>query len=242
MASSLRFLPFAVADGPTNMAADEAMLRAAAEGVASLRFYAWSPPTLSLGYFQAAAVRFSDENFARLPWLRRATGGATLIHDQELTYALALPAGLPWQTGQPWMRRFHDIIRLALAPLNVAVDLAVKDDARGDVLCFEKQTVGDLLCHGHKIGGSAQRKHRRSLLQHGSIVLRRSPFTPTLPGIFELTGIDVIPSVLIESIDSQLAAATGWTFEPSVWSAAELRLIERLSREKFGDASWNDKR
>jgi len=54
---TVRVLPFAVADGPHNMAADEALLRAAVSGRASLRFYGWSAATLSLGYFQPEAVR-----------------------------------------------------------------------------------------------------------------------------------------------------------------------------------------
>src|SRR5262245_58709107 len=100
MNARIRLLPFAIADGPTNMAADEAMLlRAAEEGMASLRFYGWSPATLSIGYFQPAAIRLSDPRWATLPWVRRPSGGATLVHDRELTYALALPSGLPWQSG-----------------------------------------------------------------------------------------------------------------------------------------------
>ena len=43
------------ADGAWNMALDEALLEAAkTDGVATLRFYTWQEPTLSLGYFQRA--------------------------------------------------------------------------------------------------------------------------------------------------------------------------------------------
>src|SRR4051794_9107502 len=47
-------LPFSTADGPANMALDEALLDAAAGGGpgAYLRCYGWTVPTLSLGYFQ----------------------------------------------------------------------------------------------------------------------------------------------------------------------------------------------
>src|SRR5436190_22488839 len=117
MNPAIRLLPFATADGPINMAADEVMLLGAADGIASLRFYGWSPATLSLGYFQPAAVRLSDPRLATLPWVRRASGGATLVHDRELTYALALPSGLPWQSEQSWMPRFHAIIAAAFARL-----------------------------------------------------------------------------------------------------------------------------
>src|SRR5207248_2853500 len=94
------------------MAADEVLLEGAAAGAASFRVYEWAEPTLSLGYFQAAAVRKSDPLLETLPYVRRASGGATLVHDRELTYALTLPAGAPWQRrGESWVRRMHDILR-----------------------------------------------------------------------------------------------------------------------------------
>src|SRR4051812_49790187 len=100
------------------MAADEAMLEAAAAGAASLRFYAWEPATLSLGYFQPEAVRHTDARLAALPFVRRPSGGATLVHDHELTYALALPPGPPWQPpGSPaaaWLGRMHAVLATAL--------------------------------------------------------------------------------------------------------------------------------
>src|SRR6266567_4064320 len=101
MTPTIRLLPFADADGPTNMAADEALLESASErGVASLRFYTWSEPTLSLGYFQPSARPLAVRS---LPWLRRSSGGAAIVHHHELTYALALPAGKDWHSREPWI-------------------------------------------------------------------------------------------------------------------------------------------
>src|ERR1051326_1065531 len=86
-----RLLPFAVADGPQNMAADEVLLHSAAAGQVSLRFYGWTEATLSLGYFQHAARRLDDPLLPELPFVRRPTGGDALVHHQELTYCLAVP-------------------------------------------------------------------------------------------------------------------------------------------------------
>ncbi len=41
MSARVRLLPFVVAAGDWNMAADEAMLASAVHGTASLRFYGW---------------------------------------------------------------------------------------------------------------------------------------------------------------------------------------------------------
>src|SRR4051812_24837067 len=110
MTPRIRLLPVAAADGPTNMAADEAMLESAAgRGLASLRFYTWTGPTVSLGYFQPSAGR--ETKLAALPWVRRSTGGAAILHHRELTYSFALPATPDWKSADPWICRVHRLLR-----------------------------------------------------------------------------------------------------------------------------------
>src|ERR671913_186039 len=190
MSQTIRLLPFAGADGATNMAADEALLESAVRGVASLRFYTWSAPTLSLGYFQHAAERTSDANLARLAWVRRSTGGAAIVHHHELTYALALPPGKEWASPENWICRFHHAVQRVLAGRGVKAHAVVcgEEQKLGPVVCFLHQTPGDLLINGSKVAGSAQRKMRGALLQHGSILLRRSEFVPHLAGICDAPG------------------------------------------------------
>src|SRR5437867_11338218 len=96
------------ADGPTQMAADEALLDRAIAGRAGLRFYTWSEPTLSLGYFQRATERLNVDNLSGLPFVRRLTGGGAIAHHHELTYGLARPLAPPWPGAADWVRRMHD--------------------------------------------------------------------------------------------------------------------------------------
>src|SRR5438045_1687207 len=145
MNRACRLLPFALSDGPGNMAADEALLIAAQAGVASLRFYGWTQATLSLGYFQPASVRDTNPLLSDLPLLRRCTGGEALVHHLELTYALALPPGIPWQSRQQsWLCRMHRIIAAALANLGVLVHTcsALEEKRLGGVLCFLHHAAG----------------------------------------------------------------------------------------------------
>src|SRR6185295_7261954 len=81
--------------GAANMAADEAVLQAvsAGESMPTLRLYGWSPPCLSLGYGQ----KTRDVDFERIAangWdvVRRPTGGRAILHVDELTYSVSLPA------------------------------------------------------------------------------------------------------------------------------------------------------
>jgi lipoate-protein ligase A len=245
MSQIIRLLPFAGADGATNMAADEALLESAVGGVASLRFYTWAEPTLSLGYFQPAEDRRADANLAGLAWVRRSTGGAAIVHHHELTYALALPSGKEWVSAEHWICRFHHIVRAVLAARGVAAHAVVCGEERklGPVVCFLHQTPGDLLIGGSKVAGSAQRKMRGALLQHGSILLHRSAHLPHLPGVCDAAGAPRIgPEELADALTRALAADTGWAVEPGVWAAAELARTAAVRAEKYASPAWNEKR
>ena len=244
-AVTCRLLPFATFDGPTNMAADEVMVQtAAADGVASLRFYGWNEATVSLGYFQPAAARLTDPRLAPLPFVRRPSGGATLVHHHELTYCLALPPGRPWQAGEPWMIRMHHVIAAALTEFGVGRVMLVEGPAvrHGDVLCFQQFTPGDLLCAGRKVVGSAQRKHRQALMQHGSILLAQSEHTPSLPGIAELAGVTLRAECLAASLAAALGRETGWRLVASDGRDAERHEMAELAAEKYRSPQWNEKR
>jgi lipoyl(octanoyl) transferase len=282
--SDIRLLPFASASGAMNMARDEALLHSAADrGIATLRFYTWDEPTLSLGYFQPAAERLPG-----MDWVRRSTGGAMIVHDpaHEITYSLALPPGPEWQPpDESWLCRMHYFIRDVLKPMGVTAKAVVcgEEQKLGPVLCFHHHTPGDLVvevdvekppspgsslrsrsdpspasggevaesCEAtpageggirSKIAGSAQRKWKGALLQHGSILLSRSPLAPQLPGIAELTGVTVERQRLTAAVVEHFATQTGWTIAPGNWTDDERRHAERNAVEKYTAAEWNEKR
>ncbi len=252
MSQTVRLLPFASADGATNMAADEAMLESAAArphgtnaAVASLRFYTWTEPTVSLGYFQHAEERARDANLARLAWVRRSTGGAAIVHHHELTYALALPPGREWTSSENWICRFHHVLQAVLKARGVASHAVACGEERrlGEVVCFLHQTPGDLLIDGSKVAGSAQRKMRGALLQHGSILLRKSEFAPHLPGICDNpVRPQFAPEALAGRLSEAFALDTGWTITPGAWTAEELARTVAVRAEKYANPAWNEKR
>ena len=245
MPPSLRLLPFASADGATNMARDEAMLESAAErAVASLRFYTWREPTLSLGYFQAGASR-SAPRFTPLSWVRRSTGGAGIVHHRELTYSFALPAKAEWKSPTSWICRFHQLLRDVLAERNVESRLVVRGEEQkfGEFLCFLHHTAGDLVVSGSKVAGSAQRKLRGAILQHGSILLQASEHAPELPGIHDLAGRRLFTDASLAALLAEkFAVATGARRESGDWSAGELERIPVILGEKYASEEWNARR
>jgi lipoate-protein ligase A len=226
------------------MAADEALLETAADrGTAALRFYTWAEPTLSLGYFQPAAAR---DEVPGLAWVRRATGGAAIVHHHELTYALALPAGKPWQPpGENWTCRFHHVVQAVLTSRGVTARGVVCGEEKqlGEVLCFLHQTPADLTVGGSKVAGSAQRKMRGALLQHGSLLLNRSEFAPTLPGLNDAAGREAFtPEELAAELAGRFAADTGWEIVPGDWTDHERERIPLIRSERYANPAWNRKR
>jgi lipoate-protein ligase A len=247
-AETVRWLPYAAADWPLHMAADELLLEATAAGAASLRFYGWSPATVSLGYFQAAREVRQSAPLNALPYVRRPTGGKTLVHHHELTYALALPAGRPWQEAgprsQPWLCRMHAVIAAALRQHGVVTTPAAcnAENQTNDFLCFHCLTRGDLLIGTSKVVGSAQRRQRGALLQHGGILLATSPYAPTLPGIEQLSGRRLAADELADSISREFARQTGWRLHVEPWTDSERQRIADRARDKYAQPAWNDKR
>jgi lipoate-protein ligase A len=241
--NSFRWFPFARADGATNMAVDDVLLHTAAEkGIASLRFYGWSVATISLGYFQSAELRKTNARLASLPWVRRPSGGSALVHHYELTYALALPAG--YSSG--WMPRMHQRVMLpALTRLGLAGQIDfVENEVRmqGEFLCFKQKGAGDLVCADHKMVGSSQRKFRQALLQHGAILLARSEHAPELPGIKELTGVELSVELVQHEILDAFARETGWNPRQAAWTAAEEDGIREKVTCQYGTTEWNGRR
>lgn len=239
-----RLLPFATADGQHNMAADEALLDSACGGQASLRFYGWSEPTVSLGYFQPHVLLMNDKRLARLPFVRRPTGGDAILHHFELTYALALPAGNQWYGPEPWLSRMHGIIAEALAGFDVAAQLCTETSPGKfqGLLCFQHLIAGDVVIGESKIAGSAQRKRRGALLQHGSILLTVSAFAPLLPGIRELSGHSLAAPPIRVAVTAAFAGNTGWNLEAGDWTDEEKRRIRELTLARYTQDAWNRKR
>ena len=227
----IHLLPYSLADGSHNMAADEVLLQGAAAGRASLRFYGWSEATLSLGYFQPSRARF-EVAAGRVPdaWVRRPTGGnAGASSRAHLRSRHSLGRR---RAPQSWMRRMHGIIAAALPELadQIATFKAggKRQTTDPQALCFRQPTAGDLLCGPHKILGSSQRKHHRCLLQHGALLLAQSPFTPTLPGLKELTGYEAPLDTLVDAIVQRFQMTTGEEVVTGDWTAEESAEIARL--------------
>ena len=215
--------------GSWNMAVDEALLESSMEsGSATLRWYRWREPTVSLGYFQMENELANAGRLNELPRVRRLSGGGALVHDRELTYSLTLPATQqvlerPIELYDIVHRAFIKVLNSRGAPVQLR-GLTIKQKNE-PLLCFTREDEHDLILFGHKILGSAQRRRRGAVLQHGGLLLGASSLTPELLGISDLAGnVDLqgmelaIGSTLAEEIADVLEIATLTSVEYSTVS------------------------
>ncbi|MGF1506326.1 MAG: biotin/lipoate A/B protein ligase family protein [Anaerolineae bacterium] len=167
------------ASGAMNMAIDEAIAMHVAQehSPPTLRFYAWDPPCLSLGYSQRA----SEADFDRIHergWhiVRRITGGRAILHTDEVTYSVALRPDDPRGAGSivESYRRLSAGLLAGFERLGASVGSERADSAarrfKGPV-CFEMPSDYEITAYGRKLVGSAQTRRDGMLLQHGALPL-----------------------------------------------------------------------
>ena len=239
--------------GAWNMAVDETLLESAANaGTCTVRWYTWAEATLSLGYFQPEAGATGDPRLSGLPRVRRLSGGGAILHHHELTYSCAVPRTHPLANSPHDMYlAVHSRIISVLAAQGI--DCALRGAPRTvagaeEFLCFRRGHELDVVLDGHKVLGSAQRRRRGAVLQHGSLVLRRSEYAPEFPGLFDLApgGGAGQKDLTAETLWGPLAAAVGEVFGPAA-EAASLGAQERedarvLMELRYAQGDWIGRR
>ncbi len=235
------------ARGSWNMAVDEAILRSAPRvGMPTLRFYEWSEPTLSLGYFQKYEERWQHAASGQVACVRRASGGGAILHDRELTYSFVAPVeDARSDRVTAWFDFFHETLIQVLRHTGVSARLSGKPQASAPAepfLCFQRRHEVDVIVGDFKICGSAQRRHQDAILQHGSVLLQQSPAAPELPGIQELADRKFSTRSLIDLWTGALSQKLEISYASRTLTSEEYRLAQKTEQEKFAAESWTKKR
>jgi len=239
--------------GCDNMATDEALLLAASTESRSapvLRIYGWDEPTLSIGYLQKAAD-FMDVG---LPVVRRITGGRALLHDDELTYAVI--AGADSELYAMGISLCYSAISRAIAgalkAFGLDADFAKPVSPRGyrrHRACFASSARYEVLVGGKKIAGSAQRRLKGALLQHGSIMFgidRALWGTVFGAEVLEKTATLMDMERQIERKDfrdafiENISRSLGASFTVDGLTEYEKELQQVLIMERYSRKEWNE--
>ena len=233
-------------DGPTNMARDEHLLHSESLRPGALRIYGWDPPTLSLGCFQRydEIARLPAE-LRNLPIVRRLTGGGALLHDREVTYCLGLDDSVPIARQPPvaLYRLAHDAWRAALAQhgqfAEMAPDSAPLPTPRtGPFFCFARPGRTDLVVAGKKLLGSAQRRMRGRVLQHGSLLLGQRFASHPGADLGGPTAETVIS--WIEAFIANLAMTLRLEGQAQHWTPEELADVQSR-RARYAGPEWTQR-
>jgi len=171
--------------GDYNMAKDEAILRMySCQKIPTLRIYGWNAPWVSLGYNQKAEDVLNMP--IGVPFVRRITGGAAILHDQEITYSISCSRNdldLSNSVKESY-RVICSFLKFFYLELGLKAEFAVEAFRKNKDLissresfsfdkqenfCFSAWQKLDLLVNGKKIGGNAQRYTRNAIFQQGSI-------------------------------------------------------------------------
>jgi len=214
--------------GAENMAVDQLLLESL-DGLPFLRFYSWSEPSVSFGYFEtlAEAKLSFPETDGALQYIRRWTGGGIVDHRIDLTYTLAIPREHPLSKlrGAESYRIIHEAVAGALNAVGVKCDLTSHDSGNAISACFENPVAYDIVTpKGEKLAGAGQKRTRYGLLHQGSVVgisereLGREQWQQTFT------------SLVTEK--AQL-----WQPEPT-W----LQKAQNIAQERYATQKWLEKR
>lgn len=267
----LRVIDSGFNDSFMNMAIDEAISIAVSENIVpiTLRFYRWDPATLSIGYFQKAyeEVDFDGLKKYNVGFVRRATGGRAVLHDEEITYSIILKEdfkNMPKSVTESYRILSQPLLEgLIKMGLNAQMTKPLtKRLEHTTSACFDAPSSYEIIVNNKKIIGSAQKRFYGVILQHGSI-----PYKLDVDKLFDCLKFEnerkrqVLKKYFelkATSIFSELGKTLTWEEmtdifkkEYSKWfelkiveeelSDYEKELSEKLYKEKYSTDEWNFK-
>ncbi|MEW6709355.1 MAG: hypothetical protein AB1403_05965 [Candidatus Riflebacteria bacterium] len=263
----IRFITDMPQSGPMNMAIDETLtmtlLGSASADLGFLRFYQWSPPTMSFGYNQAIEKLIDIETAVKSGFglVRRMSGGKMVFHSCEWTFSLGLPqAILKKENHATFLSMFVTAIEPmvnALCAMRIPAKFAdsrqQKSNTGNSVHCFAAAAGHSVFADGKKLIGAAGVAKSEHLIIHGSIPIEichpPDHLFHTLKKIDEgvsmtclssfLNSTDI--SLLPERVAEKYSEFFNLAITNSLISAEEVATARNLAQHKYADLNWKEK-
>lgn len=237
------------------MALDHALAEHNRPGDGVIRFYAWSPPTVSFGrneptrglYDRAAAAREG------VGFVRRPTGGRAVLHAHEVTYCSILPLHALGGPRTAYLRINDGLVeglRALGCPATVGLGGSALPPDAGP--CFQAPAPGEVVSQGRKLVGSAQVRMGASLLQHGSVILSGDQSAlarltggdgdPTPPATLEGVIGPVAWRDVAEALAGGLRLALGGAWQQGEVTPLEEARAQSLESDHYAADAWTWRR
>ncbi|MCH9028096.1 MAG: lipoate--protein ligase family protein [Bacteroidetes bacterium] len=175
-----KFISSGINSGSYNMDFDMMLAKSLNNNEAILRLYQWNPYCISVGTNQSEGSLKLDKIIANnIDVVKRPTGGKAILHSEELTYSVIYPIGNKFSPKELY-KEINLALKKGLIMFNSILDnikleyvqphfpsFYKKDKS---TVCFAVSSKNEINFEGKKIVGSAQRKMKNVILQHGSIL------------------------------------------------------------------------
>ena len=211
----------------------------------TLRFYTWSPAAISLGRNQRSwPIHWQNATWQQqsVDLVRRPTGGRAVLHEGDLTYAIAL--SMPTGNRRQAYEDLCQFLMQGWQKLGIQLQFGqARRSYTSTANCFSTATRADLvLSNGYKLVGSAQAWQDHVVLQHGSMRLHPNrklatqvfgmapPPTLAIPAQIQNLAVDKIVDQLIQAaaicfgakFDCQSLCAEEWAAITAIANAQDL--------------------
>ncbi|MDR0915275.1 MAG: hypothetical protein LBM22_01035 [Endomicrobium sp.] len=154
-----------------NMAIDEILFTYSNNKIPILRIYYWDSIYITIGYFQK-----SRDIILPYQFVRRITGGLTVIHNYDISYCFVISYPL-WNVYNysETYKNIHLAIYNSLKKINIQPIICTNHaKIHNNQFCLNTVLNNDLILNGNKIVGSCLRRCKDKLIVQGSIHLHLS--------------------------------------------------------------------
>ena len=237
----------------------------------TIRFYSWNPAALSLGYFQNLEKEIDQEacQNAGIDIVRRLTGGRAILHDKELTYSITIREDYNLLSNSI-VTSYKEISQGLVNGLNLLeIPAELKPMERGkkspkgnSAACFDAPSWYEVILENKKLIGSAQTRKKGTILQHGSLPYEIDPkktfklfnysnekqrkrarriFSAKSTSL-RAAGFNVDEKELQQALIKGLSKNLSFNYSLENLTAEELKLADKLRKQKYSKDKWNKKR
>lgn len=209
-----RVIPLESRDAVTNLATDEAIMESVGSGgQPTIRFYTWTSPVVSIGFFQ----RLNDVKEDNV--VRRQTGGGSIHHDpSEISYSIAAREKVFPKDIQ---QSYEMICKYVVDSLKI---LGMNP---------QFQPLNNVMVDDKIICTSAQTRRGGVVMQHGTLFCKESD-SKELTSIMDFGNFDMqtVYHAMVKGFTSDKKFVFGHK------TNEETELMKELIHSKYGTQEW----